>query len=176
MAQVSGGNRRIDHVLSEGFAGGLEDLSVTELRERRDLARGELEYQSLLRRLIQGRRDILKAERERRIEGKPPGSLIEQLSTILADAPSGPGRGGVISVAIPEEELSMARRRVERLVSDATLSNATELPDEDLEEALVALGEEEGQISETRSSVIQVFDRLQDELKRRYKEDLSQVL
>jgi hypothetical protein len=70
----------------------------------------------------------------------------------------------------------LARRRVERLVADAGLSDPDSLDDDQLERAVEVLANEEHEISRARASVIDALDRLQDELKRRYREDPSLVL
>jgi hypothetical protein len=169
-----GGKRRIDQVLAAEFAAGLQDIDLEELRRRRDLSRAEREYLSYLRRLIQGRRDILQAELDRRRRGgDDEGSLLADIAAILADAPVGPARGEAMVVTIPDEEITLARRRVERLVSDSRLSNLPALSDEELEEAITRLDEEERNLSDLRGSVIAVHDSLQAELVRRYRERLS---
>jgi hypothetical protein len=79
-------------------------------------------------------------------------------------------------VGLPEDEMLQARRRVERLVSDAGISDPTELDDERLAAAVQVLADEEHQVSAARAEVIGILDTLQDELKRRYKEDPTLVL
>jgi hypothetical protein len=171
-----GGNRRIDRIRREDFGQGLAELDLEEVRRRRDECLAEREYLSLLRRLAQGRAEILKAEIERRGDGGQ-GSLVDRLSTILApEAPRSPSRGEALRVELPEEELLLARRRLERLVSDASISDPGALDDDALARAVELLAKEEHEVSESRGVVITVLDRLQDELKRRYKEDVSQVL
>ncbi len=167
---MAGGNRRIDHVLAPDFVEGLEDLDTDTVREHRDLSRAEREHLSFVRRLIQGRRDILRAERERRASGGEPGSVAQHLSAILADAPRGPSRGEAVTVTMPDEEIALARRRVEKLLSDASLSNLEELSDEELDGAIDRMEEEERRISDARSRVIAVHDTLQEEMKRRLRD------
>jgi hypothetical protein len=172
---LAGGTRRIDQVLGEGFADGAADLDTDEVRRRRELAREELEYLSLLRRLLQGRRDILLAEAERRRSGEGPQPVVERLGTILAEGPRGPSRGGAPVRTVSADEISLARRRVERLVSDTKLSNLEALGDDDLEEALEGLDREERGVSDTRADVIAVHDALQDEMKRRLRAELGEL-
>jgi hypothetical protein len=172
-----GGHRRIDRVLAPSFVKGLGELALDELRRRRDECLAEREYLSLLRRLVQGRAEILKAEIERRETSGSRGSLIERLSTILTpDASRGASRGEALRVGIPEDEMLLARRSVERLVADAAISDPTALDDAQLAGAVESLVEEERGVSESRGAVIQVLDVLQDELKRRYKQDPNLVL
>lgn len=172
---MQGGKRRIDRVLAPEFIEGLEHLDTDEIRSRRDLAKAELEYRSYIRRLIQGRRDILKAEQERRASGGPEGSVVDRLAAILADEPGGSSRGDALLVGVPEEELVAARRRVERLLADASLSNVSALSDQDLEAAVARMDEEERGVSGIRAQVIAAHDAVQDELKRRFRDELRTV-
>jgi len=171
--QPGGGNRRIDKIREPSFVEGLTELSLEDVRARRDDCLAEREYLSLLRRLLQGRAEILKAEAESRAGGDTT-PLVDRLSQILADDDHPvTSRGEAVRVAVPEEEMRLARRRVERLAADSKLSDPTALNDEELGGAIDALGTEEAGISDARREVIGVLDQLQDELKRRYKEDPS---
>lgn len=173
---ASTGNRRIDRIRRPEFLEGLPGLSLDELRHRRDDCLAEREYLSLLRRLVQGRAEILRAEIAHRGDGGERGPLVERLATILSSGGQGPSRGEAVRVGVPEEEVLLARRRLERLVSDAGISDPSALDDEQLAGAVDLLAAEEREVSKTRAEVIAVLDRLQGELKRRYKEDPTQVL
>lgn len=172
MTETASGNRRSDQIRAPGFAEGLEGLDDEEVRRRRDLARAEREYLSILRRMIQGRVEILRAEGDRR-QGDGEGRVVDRLGDILAEGTRGPSRGEAPMVSVSADELALARRRVERLVSDAHLSNLGELSDEDLERALASLEQEERAVSDSRAEVIQIFDVLQDEVKRRLRAQLG---
>jgi hypothetical protein len=171
--QAGGGNRRIDKIRDPSFVDGLSEMSLDDVRARRDDCLAEREYLSLLRRLLQGRAEILKAEAEARAGGDT-APLVDRLSQILADDDHPvTSRGEAVRVAVPEDEMLLARRRVERLAADSKLSDPSALNDEELGAAIDALATEEEGISEARREVIGVLDQLQDELKRRYKEDPS---
>lgn len=170
------GNRRIDRIRRPEFVQGLPELSLDELRERRDECYAEREYLSLLRRLVQGRAEILRAEVERRGSGADSGSLVDELSTILSSESQGPSRGEAVKVGVPEEEMLLARRSVERLVADAEISDPGALDDDRLAAAVDLLAREEREVSAARNDVLHVMDELQEELKRRYREDPSLVL
>src|SRR5512132_4316098 len=148
-----GGDRRIDRIRRPEFVEGLAGLSLEDLRARRDQCYAEREYLSLLRRLVQGRAEILRAEGARRGSG-----------------------GEAVKVGLPEEEMLLARRRVERLVADAEISDPGALDDERLAAAVELLVGEEHEVSQARNDVLHVMNALQEELKRRYRDDPSLVL
>jgi hypothetical protein len=168
-------NRRIDRIRDPAFLDGLADLSLDDLRARRDECMAEREYLSLLRRLVHGRAEILKAELAGRgSEDQRP--LVDRLSEILASDQPATSRGEAMRVTLPEEEMLLARRRIERLVADAGISDPSELDDDRLTEAVGVLAAEETEVSTQRADVLRVLDTLQDELKRRYKDDPSLAL
>ena len=67
---IPGGRRRVDRVLGPGFLDDLDSLTLQELRERRHDAEQEDADLSYIRRLLQGRLDIIRAEM--RPAGAPP--------------------------------------------------------------------------------------------------------
>ena len=110
---------------------------------------------------------------ERRRRDGDEGTLLELVAAILADAPTGSSRGEAPVFTIPDEEINLARRRVERLVSDSRLSDLPALADEELEEAVQQIDEEERNLSDLRARVLQVHDTLQAELVRKWRDRLS---
>ena len=172
-----GGHRRIDRINEASFLEGIGELPLDELRARRDECLAEREYLSLLRRLVQGRAEILQAELASRSSDDDAGPLVDRLASILAgDEQQGPSRGEAVRVGLPEDEMLQARRRVERLVADAGISDPASLDDAELKSAVDTLVMEEHEVSQSRSMVIGVLDTLQDELKRRYKDDPTLAL
>jgi hypothetical protein len=174
-APVEGGKRRIDELMAPGFTDDLGSLETDEIRRRRDLAQAELEYVSFLRRLVQGRRDILRDELDRRRTDGAPQDVVERVVSVLSEGTRGASGGRAPTVPLPEDEIAMARRRVEKLVGDTELSDLKTLSDERLEAAIGKLEEEERGVSDARSRVIEVHDALQEEMKRRLKTQLSNL-
>jgi hypothetical protein len=168
-------NRRIDRISDPSYLQGLEDLPLEDIRARRDECMAEREYLSLLRRLVQGRAEILRAELASRRSGDDR-PLVDRLSEILASDQHATSRGEAMRVTLPEEEMLLARRRIERLVTDAGISDPSELDDHRLREAVEVLANEEAEVSARRAEVLRVLDTIQDELKRRYKENPSLAL
>jgi hypothetical protein len=172
------GHRRIDRIRDPHYLDALADLSLDDIRAKRDECLAEREYLSLLRRLVQGRAEILKAELEQRSSATEAAPLVDRLAEILTadehgrDAP----RGEALRVGVPEEEMLLARRKVERLVADAGLSDPAALDDVRLADAVQVLSTEERNVSMDRGEVLRVLDAVQDELKRRYKDDPTLAL
>lgn len=171
------GKRRLDRITAPGFVEGLQDLSLADLRARRDDCLAEREFQSLLRRLVQGRLDIVRAEIERRRTGGDPSTLVDHVAHAMSsEAESGSSRGEAVRLTVPPQEMSLARRRVESLLADSALSDPRELPDDELTDARERLEAEERAISADRRTVLDVHDALQEELKRRFKENPAEAL
>ncbi len=174
------GNRRIDRITAEGYADGLDRLDIEELRRRRDESRDELDHLSMLRRYLQSRAGVLTAEARRRAGGDDGTPLMENLAAILAgDSTRQEGQGAsgaVVRLREPDEEMLLARRRVEKLVVDAGGGDPASLSDGDLSTAVDELREEERVISDHRKAVMDVLTVLQEELKRRFKEDPSSAI
>jgi hypothetical protein len=169
------GSTRTGEVLGQSFLDQLEQLDVDEVRRRRDQALEEREFQSYLRRLVQVRIDILKAERERRERGDEPEGLVDRITSALAEGPRGRGRGEALRLKPSEADMAEAERRADQAVGEPFARALDSLDDDTLGRWLAKLEQAENTISSERAQVLRVHDALQAELKRRYREDLSQV-
>ena len=151
--------RRIDRILAEGYADGADARPVDELHAmERECIEVETEI-SYVRRLAQGRIDILEAERDRRAAGGSLGDLIASLPEILSDtgARSGPTTTRAQPVLAPADGIAW-NRGIERLVSDATLVNLPTLSDAELQATLEQLRELERDMSGRRRALHAVLD------------------
>ncbi len=171
----AGGNRRIDRVLADDYLTGISDRSLDELRAMRAEAEQEETDLSYLRRLLQGRLDILRAELDRRAGRGSGGSLLESLPGILADdAGSGPhGLGRHLTVE--PSRVDSHRRYVEALVADTDLSDPSRHDDDALARLLDVLEREESDVSGKRKAVQVVMDACTAELTRRYRDGQADV-
>ena len=168
------GNRRIDKVLDPGFVAELGQLSLDDLRERRREAEQEETDLSYLRRLLQGRLDILRAEMARR--GGEQTDLVQALPHILADdGPSAGPRGLGRHVTSEPSRADAHRRHVEQLVADVDLSNPAAHDEASLRRAVEALEREEQDVSDKRRAVQTVMDASTAEITRRYREGAADV-
>jgi hypothetical protein len=166
---------RTARVLGPGFTEGLDALSTDDVRRRRDTAVAERDFQSYLRRLIQTRQDYLRAEQARREEGAEAAPLVERLTAVLSAGPHGGSRGEALRIQLPEEDIADAEARIGQLVGDLRVDEPGSLTDDELARLLASLVEAERAVSADRSAVFRVHDALQDELKRRYREDPAEI-
>ncbi len=170
---LSGGKRRIDKVLASDYLVGLEEMPLTEVRALRDEAGQEETDLSYLRRMLQGRVDIVAAELKRRFDGAT-GDLVDDLSTILADAPRQAARGlGRHNVAEPTNAGST--RRLEEQLAAADVTDVGERDDREVGELLESLRTTESDISARRRAVQGVFDAASAEITRRYRDGRADV-
>ena len=146
--------------------------SVDELRELR--ARGvEVETGlSYLRRLVQGRLDIVATEQVRRREGGDPAELpelISRLPEIFAEQrrPGGVGRLPR-TVDAPDIDPDLGTR-LEDIAGPGRMARLTDLSDDELAATAAALAELEGTVSDYRRQMFDRIDALQAELTERYR-------
>lgn len=170
-----GGRRRLDQVLDPAFLADLARLDDHELRERRDVAQQEEVDLSYVRRLLQGRLDLLDAERAHRAGERPaPGrgaarsdvQLVEELTRALTDDARST-RGSGRHLTLQPSRVGEHRREAELAVADVRTSGPDQLGDAELVEATSRLRDMERRVSTTRRQVQAVEQRLTDEVTRR---------
>ena len=167
------GTRRIDRVLAEDYLSGLADAPLADVRTLRGEAEQEEVDLSYVRRLIQGRMDVLRAELNRRDgSGK---NLVDDLAGILADEPRSPARGLGRHSNVEPSRVDSHRRYVEALVADVDLSDVSARTPDDLAHAMRVLSEEEQKLSSKRRDVQKVMDACSAEITRRYRDGEADV-
>lgn len=172
------GNRRSDRVLGPDYLADLGTRPLTEVRALRDQAEQEEADVSYLRRLLQGRIDIVRAELARRSEGGST-SLLDALPQILSEHNSGPPRGLGRREGVEPSRADAHRRAVETLVADVDLDDVGARSDDELHRALERYQTEEQTLSANRHEIHGVLDRCAAEIARRYREgeaDVSELL
>lgn len=138
---------------------------------RRDAQREEADL-SYLRRLLQGRIDILRAEITRRTAPESP--LLDRLPEILTDVPSR-HRSSARHVTLGTPHGEEYRALADEMLGEVELSDLTARTDHELHEARGRLIRHEQQVSRRRQSLQRLADDCSAEITRRYREGEAQV-
>jgi hypothetical protein len=163
---------QLDEVLTPGYLDGLTDWPIERVRARRDDATEVETSLSYLRRITQGRLDIVLSERNRRQGGQSGGDLDEligRLPEILGDRVHAPGPGRLPALMAPGQLDPNLSARLEAVLPSVKLDRLQDFSEKDLAETSDALGAFERSVSAQRQAVFDVIDHLQEELVRRYR-------
>lgn len=162
---MPGGRRQIDQVLDPKFTAALDGLSLDEVRERRTQAMQEESDLSYLRRMLQGRLEILRSRGD-----ESPASDEELVAQLVAALSDNTMSGNVIPQHgfVEPSRMGERRRYVERLISDVAISDSTDMGPDRLDDVLARLTDYERQVSEARRQLHSVIDTLTVELAARY--------
>ncbi|WP_137994328.1 RsiG family protein [Streptomyces vilmorinianum] len=147
-------------------------LRLPELRALRRDAQGDEADLSYVRRMLQGRIDILRAELARRTDPETP--VLDRLSEILADAPSRL-RTSARHVTLSTPRSEEYRRLASEMLSEVELSDLGARTDEELHAAMGRLAGYEQQMSRRRQELQRTADDCSAEIARRYREGEAQV-
>ncbi len=147
-------------------------LRLPELRALRRDAQSDEADLSYVRRMLQGRIDILRAELARRTDPEAP--VLDRLSEILADVPSR-HRSSARHVTLSTPRGEEYRRLASEMLSEVELSDLTARTDDELHAAMGRLAGYEQQVSRRRQDLQRTADDCSAEIARRYREGEAQV-
>lgn len=155
----------LDRVLADGYVEDVTSLDDAELRAKRAECEQVEAKLSYLRRLVQGRLDIVSAEIERRRRGGEAdlSDLVARLPEILADRSRAPGPGRMPTNLQPPDDDSLTAE-LDAISGPSALGSLPELPDEQLAAAADQLRDLEQRVSGQRRAVFGVIDTIQAEL------------
>lgn len=159
-------------ILDPGYLADLAGRSTDDVRAMRAECQDVETGLSYLRRVLQGRLDIVGAELERRRSGGEPAdlsALIERLPQILGDHLRAPGNGRLTSTLEPAAVDRELEARFDTVVAEHDLDAITDVDDDRLVAARDALTALEQEVSTRRRSLFDAIDQLQAELTRRYR-------
>ncbi|MFJ8827372.1 ABC transporter substrate-binding protein [Streptomyces sp. NPDC102467] len=150
----------------------LSGLRLPELRRvRRDAQQDEADL-SYVRRLLQGRIDILRAELGGRRDPESP--VVDRLSEILRDQPTRQ-RSSARHVTLGTPHSEEFRRLAAEMLSEVELSDLAARTDGELHAAMGRLVRYERQVSRRRQLLQRTADDCSAEIARRYREGEAQV-
>jgi hypothetical protein len=161
---------RIERLLDPAFIEGLRELPMEEVRAKRAEC-SEVEVGlSMLRRMVQGRLDIVGSDLQRRAGGEPAdlATLVDQLPEILSDHERPPGMGRLPTLLVPSD-IDDLTAEVDALADPRRLSSLPEMDEGEVRALADALGELERRTSDQRRLLLDRIDAVQEEIVRRYK-------
>ncbi len=147
----------------------MDDLRA--VRSRLQQLENSLSY---VRRLIQGRVDIVGGELQRRRDGGDEGNageLIGRLPDILSEARGDSSPGSVRPPHSLEPDVEVTAKleaMLEEIVTVDKLSNVVAMDEESLASSLLDLNGLEDQVSDERRTLHRLIDEVQAEVTRRY--------
>ncbi|MFD9909146.1 ABC transporter substrate-binding protein [Streptomyces sp. NPDC059063] len=170
-------------VLPDVPAHDLAALRLPELRELRRAAQQDEADLSYVRRLLQGRIDILRAETARRSGPRPDGAprsgggeegVVDRLPEILKDGPAR-HRSSARHVTLGTPHNEEYRRLAADMLAEVELSDLAARTDDELHAAMGRLVRYEQQVSRRRQEMQRTTDDCSAEIARRYREGEAQV-
>lgn len=164
---------RIDDILSPAYVEGLDSLPLAEVRSRRDECQEAADELSYLRRMVQGRLDIVHADVQRRAGGEPGDlhDLVEQLKRgeIIGEGTRATGFGRLPANLTPADADGWIAAELDTVMGAAQVSTLPDLDEGDVRGIADKLEELERRVSEQRALLHDRANTLQEEIVRRYK-------
>ncbi len=157
----------LERLLDPGYLNDLAARDPDALRAMRAEAQRVEAKLSYLRRLVQGRLDIVSAALERRAAGGAADDLsvlVDLLPQILADRERAPGPGRLPTNLVPPDDDDLT----DELDAIGNMGSLPDLSVEELEEVSERLQTLERKVSTRRRAMFGVIDSLQAELASRY--------
>ena len=168
----------LDRILADDYLAGTSELSVAQLRALRSECQAVETQLSYLRRMVQGRHDIVAGELARRQHGGDPfdvSDLVERLPEILADRIHAPGPGRLPSAMEPGELSGRLADRLAEITERVPIEAPVDADDDALAAVAADLEELEHEVSGLRRRLFDRIDTLQAEITRRYRDGEARV-
>jgi hypothetical protein len=167
---------RIERILDPSYAEDVRSLALEDLRAKRTEC-SEVEVGlSYLRRLVQGRLDIVLSDLQRRAGGESADleELVGKLPEILGEHQRPPGLGRLPTLLAPSDADSLTAE-LDSVADPQLLHALPDLEEEEVRRLADSLGDLERKTSSQRRLVFERIDALQEEIVRRYKEGEATV-
>lgn len=168
----------LERILADDYLAGLEERPFAQLKELRSACQLVETQVSYLRRMVQGRHDIVAGELERRRLGggrSDVAGLVERLPEILADRIHAPGPGRLPSGMEPGDLSGEMASRLDEISLRVPLESPAEADDEALAAVAADLEALEQDVSAVRRKLFDRIDAIQAEITRRYRDGEARV-
>lgn len=159
-------------LLDAGYLGDVTARPMDEVRRMRAECQQVETGLSLLRRMVQGRLDIVGIELTRRAEGADPGDLpdlIARLPEVLSDRTHAPGVGRLPQMMTPDGMPPELEAELDAIVASVSMADLPHVSDDALRTMVGQLEDLERRVSADRQALFDRIDALQAEITRRYK-------
>jgi len=159
-------------LLDPDYLGDLPARSMEEVRAMRAECQEVETGLSLLRRVVQGRLDIVGLELTRRADGGDPTDLpdlIARLPELLSDRTRSPGVGRLPQIMSPGDMPQELEAEVDAIVGAGHLADLPSVDDDHLRTMADDLAAFELKVSGFRRDLFERIDALQGDITRRYR-------
>ena len=147
-----------------------EQLSLADIRAQRNALQGQEDAISFVRRLAQGRLDLVQDEQRRRASGsdQPVGSLADRLADVFGQQHGGGSARPPRETNVPADHPLVLE--LDQLCEHYQFESMENIDDKSLDELAGALGMFEKSCSGQRHDLFEKIDALTAELVRRVRE------
>lgn len=162
----------LELLLDPGYLGDLPTRTMEKVRSMRAECQEIETGLSMLRRMVQGRLDIVGLELARRAEGGDPADLpdlIARLPEVLSEHGRAPGVGRLPQMMAPEAMPAGLEAELDGILGSGRLADLPALEDASLRSLADLLAAFEQKVSAHRQALFGLLDALQAEITRRYK-------
>ncbi|MDA8381190.1 MAG: hypothetical protein M0020_10295 [Actinomycetota bacterium] len=166
----------VEDVLAPGFLDGLSERRLEDLHAMRMTCQEVEVALSYVRRIIQGRVDIVAAVMDR--QGEDLSKLVKDLPNILAPHSRSPGTGRLPEPLAPRPDspdVIALTERLDEIVGAEAIGRLPSLSEGELLNIIDRLGDLEIELSSARRKVHEQLDVLQNEIITRYKSGRASV-
>lgn len=166
-------DQELQRLLAEDYLQGLAERSLEDVRAMRAECQLAETSVSFLRRLAQGRLDIIHAFLDRREDeggSVDLAELVEELPAIIAAGPPRPAGPGRLPVQMaPAMDSGELTAELDEVIDAGQVVRLAEMSEEQLRAVAERLGTFEATVSQQRRALHERIDRLQREIVDRYK-------
>jgi hypothetical protein len=158
-----------DRIAADDYLASLADHPMTDLRRMRGECQ-QLELTvSYLRRVVQGRLDIVRHEYDHRKAGLGNSDLSEIIKSLPETLTLGAPSGGLAHVSVSLDSLPTLSTEVNHLLDNSGADRIPDLNDAQLDGVLGDLQDLEVEVSTMRRLLFDRLDQLSEEISRRYR-------
>jgi hypothetical protein len=163
----------LDRLLASDYLDGIETRSLDQVRAMRTECQEAETVVSYLRRVVQGRLDVVHSFLDHHNTGQSVGDLaaaVEDLSAIIGSGPARPqGYGRLPSQMSPDMEKADLTREIDEVLDAEQIGKLPTMSEEELRAIAERLTVIEKRISDERRSLHERIDALQAQIVSRYK-------